>query len=84
MSDIKQQIMDQVRQEAALNNARLLVEKINANCFDKCVPKPGTSLSSGETTCLNQCMDKYVAAWNTVSQYYLAQAQKQVGPGSSL
>jgi hypothetical protein len=26
MSDIKQQIMDQVRQEAALNNARLLVE----------------------------------------------------------
>ncbi|CZT24914.1 probable mitochondrial import inner membrane translocase subunit tim-13 [Ramularia collo-cygni] len=79
MSDAKQQIMDQVRQQAALQNARALVEKVNEHCFERCVPKPGSSLSSGETTCYTACMEKYMKSWNIISQQYLNHVQKGVG-----
>ncbi|KAF2165382.1 hypothetical protein M409DRAFT_24232 [Zasmidium cellare ATCC 36951] len=79
----KQEIMDQVRQQAALANARLLVEKINEHCFERCIPKPGSSMASAETTCLNHCMEKYMASWNTVSKQYLGHIQKGVGSGQS-
>ncbi|KAK5127940.1 protein translocase subunit [Meristemomyces frigidus] len=81
MADAKTAIMDQVRQQAALQNARQLVEKLNEHCFERCVPKPGTSLSSGESTCYTACMEKYMAAWNTVSRQYLGHVQKGVGSG---
>lgn len=104
MADAKQQLMDQVRQQAALQNARQLVEvptafppsslqtilthmsvsqKLNEHCFERCVPKPGSSLSSTETTCYTHCMEKYMAAWNTVSKQYLGHVQKGVGSGQS-
>ncbi|KAK5118369.1 protein translocase subunit [Meristemomyces frigidus] len=79
MADAKTQIMDQIRQQSALSNARSLIEKVNEHCFERCVPKPGSSLSSAETTCYTHCMEKYMAAWNTVSRTYLAQAQKGAG-----
>ncbi|WPG98714.1 Mitochondrial import inner membrane translocase subunit TIM13 [Acrodontium crateriforme] len=72
----KTQLMDTVRQQAAMQNARLLVEKLNEHCFERCVPKPGSSLSSGESTCYTACMDKYMASWNTVSRQYLSHVQK--------
>ncbi|TVY57306.1 Mitochondrial import inner membrane translocase subunit tim13 [Lachnellula cervina] len=78
-ADPKSAVMNQVRQEAAMNNARLLIEKINDHCFERCVPKPGTSLSSGETTCFTQCMEKYMAAWNTVSRQYIGRIQQEQG-----
>ncbi|TVY48433.1 Mitochondrial import inner membrane translocase subunit [Lachnellula occidentalis] len=106
-ADPKSAVMNQVRQEAAMNNARLLIEvpispssppahflysslhangadtgaqkKINDHCFERCVPKPGSSLSSGETTCFTQCMEKYMAAWNTVSRQYIGRIQQEQG-----
>lgn len=39
---------------------------MNESCYERCVPKPGSSLSSGETTCFTNCMDKYMAAWKFV------------------
>jgi import inner membrane translocase subunit TIM13 len=99
-SDPKAAVMNQVRQEAAMTNARQLIEvwilpemlrhfllssnqKVNEHCFEKCVPKPGSSLSSGETTCFTQCMEKYMAAWNTVSRQYITRIQQESakGPG---
>ncbi|RQM06061.1 hypothetical protein DH86_00002373, partial [Scytalidium sp. 3C] len=68
-----------VRQEAAMTNARQLIEKVNEHCFEKCVPKPGASLSSGEQTCFTQCMEKYMAAWNTVSRQYITRIQQEQG-----
>ena len=58
-------------------------QKVNEHCFEKCVPKPGSSLSSGETTCFTQCMEKYMAAWNTVSRQYITRIQQESakGPG---
>ncbi|KAL9583670.1 MAG: hypothetical protein Q9212_002574 [Teloschistes hypoglaucus] len=78
-ADPKAQIMNQIKQEAAVNNARALITKLNAHCFDKCIPAPGTSLSKREEGCLSACMEKYMATWNTVSRVYIAQVQKQAG-----
>ncbi|KAE9367789.1 hypothetical protein N431DRAFT_416656 [Stipitochalara longipes BDJ] len=82
-SDPKAAVMNQVRQEAAMTNARQLIEKVNEHCFEKCVPKPGSSLSSGETTCFTQCMEKYMAAWNTVSRQYINRIQQEQGRSAS-
>ena len=57
-------------------------QKVNEHCFERCVPKPGTSLSSGETTCFTQCMEKYMAAWNTVSRQYINRIQQESGKGA--
>ena len=47
-------------------------------CFAKCVTKPGTSLSSGETTCISRCTDRYVDATRAISNVVL-QAYSQGG-----
>ncbi|KAK7189631.1 protein translocase subunit [Paraphaeosphaeria sporulosa] len=82
--DPKSQIMRQVQQEAAMQNARMLVEKLNEHCFDRCVPKPGASLSKGEEGCFTACMEKYMSAWNTVSKTYVARIQKESQSGAAL
>ncbi|KAL3417322.1 Tim10/DDP family zinc finger [Phlyctema vagabunda] len=82
-ADPKAAVMNQVRQEAAMTNARQLIEKVNEHCFEKCVPKPGSSLSSGETTCFTQCMEKYMGAWNTVSRQYIGRIQQESSKGGN-
>ncbi|KAF6815670.1 mitochondrial import inner membrane translocase subunit tim13 [Colletotrichum sojae] len=76
---VKQAVMKQVLQEANLANARVLIDKLQENCFEKCVPKPGTSLSSGETTCMTSCMEKYMAAWNQVNTAYINRIKQESG-----
>ncbi|KAI8159687.1 Mitochondrial import inner membrane translocase subunit TIM13 [Colletotrichum sp. SAR 10_70] len=83
-TSVKQAVMKQVLQEANLANARVLIDKLQENCFEKCVPKPGTSLSSGETTCMTQCMDKYMAAWNQVNTAYINRIKQESGNQSLL
>lgn len=56
-------------------------QKLNEHCFDRCIPTPGSSLSSGESTCYTNCMEKYMAAWNTTSRQYLTHVQKGAGSG---
>lgn len=58
------------------------LQKVNEHCFEKCIPKPGTSLSSGETTCFTQCMEKYMQAWNTVSRQYITRIQQESNKGA--
>ena len=36
-----------------------LLQTIQASCFEKCIYKPGSSLSSREKTCLEACVDRY-------------------------
>lgn len=54
-----------------------LLQKVNEHCFEKCVPKPGSSLSSGESSCVTMCMDKYLAAWNKVNASLLQRMQQE-------
>ncbi|CCX06360.1 Tim10/DDP family zinc finger-domain-containing protein [Pyronema domesticum] len=67
----KQIIIQTIQQQQNIENARVLIDKINTNCFEKCVPKPGSSFTSGESTCMTHCMQKYMTAWNTVSSAYI-------------
>ncbi|KAK4114084.1 hypothetical protein N656DRAFT_677661, partial [Canariomyces notabilis] len=53
------------------------LQNVNENCFEKCVPKPGTSLSSGERTCITQCLEKYMAAWNQVERAFMRRVQEE-------
>ncbi|KOS18327.1 Mitochondrial import inner membrane translocase subunit TIM13 [Escovopsis weberi] len=76
---VKQQVMKQVLTEANLANARVLIEKLQEVCFEKCVPKPGASLSSGEQTCMTSCMEKYMAAWNKVNAAYIQRIRQEQG-----
>ncbi|KAF2100417.1 hypothetical protein NA57DRAFT_74026 [Rhizodiscina lignyota] len=75
--DAKTTIMNQVRQEAAVANAKALIEKVNEHCFERCVPKPSTSLSRSEEGCYSACMEKYMAAWNAVSKQYVSRMQRE-------
>ena len=56
-------------------------QNINGNCFGKCVPKPGSTLSAGEETCMTQCMEKYMAAWNTIGKEYTNRLQREQSNG---
>ncbi len=53
------------------------MKNINTACFDRCIPKPGSSLAKGEETCVTQCMEKYMAAWNTVSKAYIDRVKRE-------
>ncbi|KAL9044594.1 MAG: hypothetical protein Q9214_002277 [Letrouitia sp. 1 TL-2023] len=80
-SDTKTAILDQIKQEAAINNARLLITKLNGHCFDKCVLSPSSSFSKKEEACLTQCMEKYMDTWNIVSRQYIARIQRSSEAG---
>ncbi|KAF7549580.1 hypothetical protein G7046_g8302 [Stylonectria norvegica] len=90
-SAVKQAVMKQVLAEANLANARVLIEvitsgaaplkKLQENCFDKCVPKPASTLSSGEQTCMTSCMEKYMAAWNQVNSAYINRIRQEQAQG---
>ncbi|KAI0448383.1 Tim10/DDP family zinc finger-domain-containing protein [Xylaria acuta] len=74
---VKIEVISQVRTQYAVDNAKQLIEKINEHCFQRCVPKPGSSLSSGEQTCFTQCMEKYMAGWNQVSVAYITRLHRE-------
>jgi import inner membrane translocase subunit TIM13 len=55
------------------------LQKINEHCYERCVPKPSSAISRGEESCYSACMEKYMAAWNTVSKGYVERMQKDGG-----
>ncbi|GAB1320572.1 protein translocase subunit [Madurella fahalii] len=79
---VKKAIIRQALQATNTANARTLIENINEKCFEKCIPKPGASLSSGEQTCIKQCMEKYMAAWNQVNSTYIRRIQEEINNGT--
>ncbi|KAG5361438.1 Mitochondrial import inner membrane translocase subunit tim13 [Yarrowia sp. C11] len=73
---LKDTIKKEIAGELAVANAQQLVTKMTENCFDMCVPKPGSSLSSAEKNCTAQCAQKYIMAWNLVSRVYITKLQQ--------
>lgn len=55
------------------------LQNLQQNCFEKCVAKPGSSLSSSEKSCATSCMEKYMAAWNQVNTAYINRIRKEQG-----
>ncbi|KAI0759557.1 Tim10/DDP family zinc finger-domain-containing protein, partial [Trametes elegans] len=72
-----QQFKSSIHNELALQNAQELMNKVNEKCFAKCVPKPGSSLSSSEEKCLSQCMDRYLEAFDMISRTYFTRIKKE-------
>ncbi|WWC65847.1 mitochondrial import inner membrane translocase subunit TIM13 [Kwoniella dejecticola CBS 10117] len=87
MAARKEQMKQSIQQELAIANAQQLINKINENCFAKCISKPSTSLTSSQETCLSQCMSLYMAAFDQVSRSYVSRISKERGsapPGIGL
>ncbi|RXK36381.1 mitochondrial import inner membrane translocase subunit TIM13 [Tremella mesenterica] len=67
MKTRKDQMKQQISQELAVANAQMLLNKINENCFAKCVTRPSTSLSSSEevsfhfVSCFHRRMNRLIS-----------------------
>lgn len=44
------------------------LQTVGNKCFDKCVTKPGSSLSGSESSCISRCVDRYIEATGIVSR----------------
>ncbi|KAL3231356.1 Mitochondrial import inner membrane translocase subunit TIM13 [Nakaseomyces bracarensis] len=62
----------QISQEIAVANATDLVGKVSDNCFEKCLQRP---FSNGNEACVDQCLAKYMRAWNVISKTYIDRIQ---------
>lgn len=65
-------VMSNVRRELQEQQVEELVQTLTDKCFEKCVRKPGASLTSGEQQCIAKSMDRYMEAmalvFNTVAR----------------
>ncbi|KAJ7674171.1 Tim10/DDP family zinc finger-domain-containing protein [Mycena rosella] len=77
MAARKEAVMNAIRNEVALTNAQQLMNTANEKCFKSCITKPGSSLSSGEQTCLSRCLDRYMEGFNIVRRTYMARLSKE-------
>ena len=73
----KADLMDNVKEQIAVATAQELLSKITNKCFNKCISKPGTSLDSSETKCLNFCVDRFFDSYNVVSMAYGSRIQRE-------
>lgn len=67
-----QQFVAEEQQRAALV---AVVSKLTVTCWDTCVSKPGSKLSSWESDCISNCARRFV----DVSVFILNRAAKQQG-----
>lgn len=78
-SEKKAEVMAQVKQQIAIANLQETIQKMTEKCFNKCIGKPGTSLSSSEQKCVAMCMDRYIDSLNLVSRSYSNRIQQEAG-----
>ncbi|XVE64564.1 hypothetical protein DITRI_Ditri07aG0110500 [Diplodiscus trichospermus] len=46
----------------------LIAATVRGKCFDKCITKPGSSLSGSESSCISRCVDRYIEATGIVGR----------------
>ncbi|KAE9551122.1 hypothetical protein FO519_005657 [Halicephalobus sp. NKZ332] len=78
------QVIAGVKQQAAIANAQNLITDLSEKCTQKCITAPGSSLSGSEKQCLQRCMDRFMDAWNVVSQTLQKRLQEELGASSTL
>ncbi|XP_004299184.1 PREDICTED: mitochondrial import inner membrane translocase subunit Tim13-like [Fragaria vesca subsp. vesca] len=59
-SELQSQIAEAYYQE--------FLETLRKKCFEKCITKPGSSLSGGESSCITKCIDLYVEATTIITK----------------
>ena len=64
LSDADQRVAASMQAFIAEENQKAAVQQIIAKltdtCWDKCMGKPGTKLSSWETDCLTNCAERFL------------------------
>ncbi|KAH9413279.1 mitochondrial import inner membrane translocase subunit Tim13-like [Dermatophagoides pteronyssinus] len=73
----KAELIDNVKEQIAVATIQELLSKITNKCFEKCISKPGTTLDSSETKCLNHCVDRFFDSYNIVSMAYGSRVQNE-------
>lgn len=58
----------QVQQQLAIANFEQFIETVRKKCFDRCITKPGTSISSSEQQCITRCCDRYSESLEIVTK----------------
>ncbi|VFQ98321.1 unnamed protein product [Cuscuta campestris] len=48
-------------------------ETVRDKCFEKCITKPGSSLSGSESSCVSRCVERYSEATSIIGQTLLNQ-----------
>ena len=59
---------EEERQSFAQEFLQIVIQGIEKNCFNACVTKPGEKLTAKEKMCLAKCQNRFLAAWEVVSQ----------------
>mmetsp|Transcript_8623 Transcript_8623/g.15584 ORF Transcript_8623/g.15584 Transcript_8623/m.15584 type:complete len:80 (-) Transcript_8623:259-498(-) len=54
-----EQIIGAIKMQLEAATFQSFFSSVRDTCFQKCVTKPGSSLSSSEQTCLQRCCDRY-------------------------
>mmetsp|Transcript_23086 Transcript_23086/g.78637 ORF Transcript_23086/g.78637 Transcript_23086/m.78637 type:complete len:117 (-) Transcript_23086:72-422(-) len=70
-------VIGQMRAELQAQYTQELIATIKEKCFALCITKPGSSLSSSERTCLNNCTDRYVDAIRVLTKTVMEEVGKQ-------
>ncbi|DBA89900.1 hypothetical protein WJX79_009689 [Trebouxia sp. C0005] len=65
------QAISQLRERVQAAMVQEYLTTVRDSCFEKCVTKPSTSLSSSEQQCLARCMDRYAEATQIVTKSVL-------------
>ena len=69
----------QVKAELANAYAQEFFTTVRDKCFQKCVTKPSSTMSSSEAQCLGKCTDRYVEATKMISHVVLQAYSKGAG-----
>ncbi|KAL1828203.1 hypothetical protein DCAR_0207398 [Daucus carota subsp. sativus] len=64
----QEDFMNQLKTQLAQAYAEEFLETVRGKCFDKCITKPGSSLSGGDSSCISRCVDRYMEATGIISR----------------
>ena len=73
----QQQLQNFIQQEQQNAVIRQAINRLSEQCFEMCVDRPGSSLSSSEASCLSQCAARYL----DTSQFMVSRMQQKAKQG---
>ncbi|XP_044476632.1 mitochondrial import inner membrane translocase subunit Tim13-like [Mangifera indica] len=60
--------MEKFKTQLAQAYAQEFLETVTGKCFEKCITKPGSSLSGSESSCVSRCVDRYIEATGIIGR----------------
>ncbi|KAL6778803.1 TIM8 [Auxenochlorella protothecoides x Auxenochlorella symbiontica] len=76
---VSPQLQQFIMEEQAKAQLQQTVARLTDECWDKCMGTPGSSLSSRETACLDNCARRFLDTTQFVVKYFQSKAQAHSG-----